>query len=65
MRVAESLGASGVRVDRLDDLEEVGKRLADGLEGPLVVHARIDGEVVSDWFAGLVAGAARFVAVEA
>ena len=29
------------------------------------MHARIDGEVVSDWFAGLVTGASRFVGVEA
>ncbi len=65
VRVAESLGASGVRVDRLEDLDEVGRRLAQGLDRPLVVHARIDGEVVSDWFAGLVTGASRFVGVEA
>lgn len=59
--VARSLGADGLRLERLADAAEIGARVAGGLERPLLVHVEIDGDVVSPWFSGLVEHATRFL----
>lgn len=59
--VARSLGADGLRLERLADAAEIGARVAGGLERPLLVHVEIDGDVVSPWFSELVEHATRFL----
>ncbi|HSJ29104.1 MAG TPA: thiamine pyrophosphate-binding protein [Acidimicrobiia bacterium] len=59
--LAVACGAEGLALDGDGALERLRAKLAGGLSGPLVVHARVDPDVVSGWFAGLVEGAAQYV----
>jgi thiamine pyrophosphate-dependent acetolactate synthase large subunit-like protein len=59
--LAEACGAEGLALDGDGAIAGLRSRLAEGLNGPLVVHARVNPDAVSGWFAGLVEGAAQFV----